>query len=80
MMAKLAIHTTDGNTIEAPFEAWLVAIINSMSDAQRLDVYRKVSRLQGASFIPDKFKVGEDALGGITIVERPILDMKMMKE
>jgi len=74
-MAKLIIHTRNGNLITAPFEAWIVALIDSLPEHLRQEVFKRVSQLEGASLIPDKFFLGEDELGTTTIVEKPIVDL-----
>ena len=74
-MAKLAIHTRSGQTVTAPFEAWVVALINSLSPDLSRQVFTRVAQMDGASLIPDKYKFGEDALGTITMVERPTVDL-----
>lgn len=74
-MAKLVIHTKNGNSIEAPFEAWCVAIINSVPAAIQQEIFLRVARLDGASIIPDKFTVFEDQLGTMQIVENPTIDL-----
>lgn len=74
-MAKLAIHTHSGHTVSAPFEAWVVALINALPPALSQDVFRRVAQMDGASLIPDKYLIGEDALGTITMVERPTVDL-----
>jgi hypothetical protein len=78
-MPQLGVHLKSGDHIIAPVEAWIVAILNSLPDVIAADIFKRVSTMQGASLIPDKFKVGEDALGGITIVEKPVVDMNMLK-
>jgi hypothetical protein len=75
-MAKLCIHTLNGNTIQAPTEAWLVALINALPTATQQDVFRRVAQMEGASLLPDKYLLGTDALGTITMVERPVIDLK----
>jgi len=75
-MAKLVIHTLNGNSIEAPFEAWVVALINSLPPPVQQEVFARVSQMQGASLIPDKYLIGTDELGTITMVERPVIDLK----
>ena len=74
-MAKLAIHTRSGQTVTAPFEAWVVALINSLSPDLSRQVFTRVAQMDGASLLPDKYKFGEDALGTITMVERPTVDL-----
>ena len=74
-MARLAIHTQNGHTITAPFEAWFVALINALPAAIQQDVFKRVSQLEGASLIPDKYLFSEDELGTIHMVERPVLDL-----
>lgn len=74
-MTKLAIHTTSGDLITAPVEAWIVALIASIPPEIALRTFQNVARLDGASLIPDKFLVTEDALGTITVVERPVVDL-----
>ena len=74
-MPKLAIHTQNGNTIIAPFEAWVVTLINALPSAIQQDVFKRVSQLEGASLLPDKFFIGEDELGTIHMVERPVVDL-----
>lgn len=74
-MSILNIHTNSGHTIAAPFEAWVVALINALPPNLQQDVFKRVSRMDGASLIPDKYLLGEDALGTITIVERPLVDL-----
>ena len=74
-MAQLVIHTSNGNTITAPFEAWIVALINALPTTTQRDVFRRVSQMGGASLIPDKYFLGEDELGTITMVERPVIDL-----
>lgn len=75
-MAKLAIHTLNGSLLTAPFEAWAVALINSLPTGIQQEVFKRVSRLEGASLIPDKYLIGEDGLGTITMVENPVIDLK----
>ena len=75
-MAKLCIHTANGNTIEAPFEAWVVALVNALPTPVQQDVFKRISQMHGASLIPDKYLLGEDELGTITMVERPIIDLQ----
>ena len=72
---KLAIHTHSGETVTAPFEAWVVALINSLPPELSRQVFIRVAQMDGVSLIPDKYKVGEDALGTISIVERPLIDL-----
>jgi hypothetical protein len=74
-VAKLAIHTRSGDTITAPFEAWAVALINSLPEKLQQEVFKRVSQLEGASLLPDKYLIGEDALGTVQIVERPVIDL-----
>jgi hypothetical protein len=74
-MPKLRIHTTNGHTIEAPYEAWLVGLINALPTPIQQDLFRRVSQLHGASLLPDKYLIGTDALGTITMVERPVVDL-----
>ena len=74
-MPKLAIHTRSGDTITAPFEAWTVALINSLPDALQHEVFKRVAQLEGASLIPEKYLIGEDELGTIHLVERPVIDL-----
>ena len=74
-MAKLAIHTQNGHMITAPFEAWVVALINALPSPIQRNVFTRVSQLEGASLLPDKYLIGEDELGTITMVERPVLDI-----
>lgn len=74
-MAKLVIHTQSGNTIEAPFEAWVVALINSLPNHVQQDVFKRIATMHGASLIPDKYLIGEDELGTTTMVERPTIDL-----
>ena len=74
-MAKLIIHTKSGNSIEAPFEAWVVAIINSLNTNTQQEIFLRVASLNGASVIPDKYLLGEDELGTIQIVEKPAFDI-----
>ena len=74
-MAKLAIHTRSGDTITAPFEAWTVALINSLPANLQQEVFKRVSQLEGASLVPDKYLIGEDELGTIQLVERPVIDL-----
>ena len=74
-MAKLAIHTKSGDTITAPFEAWTVALINSLPTNLQQEVFKRVAQLEGASLLPDKYLIGEDELGTVQIVERPVIDL-----
>ncbi len=74
-MAKLAIHTKSGDTITAPFEAWAVALINSLPPLLQQEVFKRVTQLEGATLIPDKFLFKEDALGTIHMIERPVIDL-----
>lgn len=74
-MAKLAIHTNNGNVITAPFEAWVVALINSVPEHIQQEVFKRVSQLEGVSLIPDKYFFKEDELGTITMVEKPTIDL-----
>jgi hypothetical protein len=74
-MPKLTIHTKSGDTITAPFEAWAVALINSLPTNLQQEVFKRVSQLEGASLIPDKYLIGTDELGTIQIVERPVIDL-----
>lgn len=78
-MAKLAIHTTNGNTITAPFEAWVVALINSLDPKTQQELFKRVASLHGASIIPDKYLIGEDELGTITMVEKPVIDLTALR-
>jgi hypothetical protein len=75
-MAKLRIHTANGSNIEAPFEAWVVALINALPAPVQQDVFRRVALMDGASLLPDKYLIGTDELGTITMVENPVLDIK----
>jgi hypothetical protein len=72
---KLAIHTKSGDTITAPFEAWAVALINALPVNLQQEVFKRVTQLDGASLIPDKYLIGEDELGTIQLVERPVIDL-----
>ena len=74
-MAKLAIHTRSGSTITAPFEAWVVALVNALPSAVQQDVFHRVAQMDGASLIPDKYFLKEDELGTIHMVERPTVDL-----
>ena len=74
-MAKLAIHARSGDTITAPFEAWVVALINSLPPNLQQEVFKRVAQLEGASLVPDKYLIGEDELGTIQIVEKPVIDL-----
>lgn len=74
-MAKLAIHARNGQTIAAPFEAWVVALINALPAPLQQDVFKRVALLEGASLLPDKYLVREDEQGTVHIVERPVLDL-----
>ena len=74
-MPVLVIHTNNGSTITAPLEAWLVALVNTLPEPRRQELYHRVAQMEGASLIPDKFKIVEDALGTITIVENPVIDL-----
>ena len=74
-MAKLIIHTLNGNVITAPFEAWVVALINSLPTNIQQEIFKQVSQLEGASLIPDKYFFKEDELGTITMVEKPTVDL-----
>ena len=74
-MAKLVIHTQNGNVIIAPFEAWIVALIGSLPTNIQQEIFKRVSNLEGASLIPDKFLISEDELGTTTFVEKPIIDL-----
>jgi hypothetical protein len=78
-MAKLVVHLKNGTNLEAPFEAWLVAMINVLPDNLQQELFRQVASLHGASIIPDKYIIGEDALGTIEIIERPRVDLKIMR-
>ena len=74
-MAKLIIHTQNGNVITAPFEAWVVALINSLPTNIQQEIFKRVSQLDGASLIPDKFLFKEDELGTVMMVEKPTIDL-----
>ena len=74
-MAKLAIHARSGDTITAPFEEWVVALINSLPPNLQQEVFKRVAQLEGASLVPDKYLIGEDELGTIQIVEKPVIDL-----
>jgi hypothetical protein len=74
-MAKLVVHTQNGNVITAPFEAWVVALINSLPTNIQQEIFKRVSQLDGTSLIPDKFLISEDELGTTTFVEKPIIDL-----
>jgi len=74
-VAKLAIHTPSGHTIEAPLEMWVIAIIGALPREVAQQMLARVGQQDGASIIPDKYRLGEDALGTITIVERPTVDL-----
>lgn len=41
-MAKLVIRTINGNVIEAPMEAWIVALINNSPPNIQQDVFADV--------------------------------------
>jgi hypothetical protein len=73
-MAKLCIRTPNGQVVEAPIEAWIVALIRTLDTATQHHVLAAVSQLDGASVIPDKYFFREDELGTIQIVERPLVD------
>lgn len=75
-MAKLVIHTLNGNSIAAPFEAWVVALINALPTPVQQDVFKRVAQMDGASLLPDKYLLGTDEHGTITMVERPVIDLK----
>jgi hypothetical protein len=74
-MARLVIHIKDGQTISAPFEVWCIALINSLPSNLQHEVFRQVSKMNGASIIPDKYTVFEDNLGTMQIVENPLIDL-----
>ena len=74
-MPNLAIHTRSGHTVTAPFEAWVVAIVDSLPYAARQELLKRIATMQGASLISDRFQIGEDELGTITIVDRPTIDL-----
>ena len=76
-MAKglLVVHTQSGNVITAPFEAWVVALINSLPTNIQQEIFKQVSQLDGASLIPDKFLFKEDELGTTIMVEKPTIDL-----
>ena len=74
-MAKLVIHTQNGNVIIAPFEAWIVALIGSLPTNIQQEIFKRVSQLEGTSLIPDKYFFKEDELGTITMVEKPTIDL-----
>jgi len=76
-MAKglLVIHTQNGNVITAPFEAWVVALINSLPTNIQQEIFKQVSQLDGASLIPDKYFIKEDELGTVIMVEKPVVDL-----
>ena len=78
-MARLRIHTRNGNTIEAPFEAWIVALINTLGPDVQQELFKRVTSMQGASLIPDKFLIGCDELGTTTVVERPVISVSEAK-
>lgn len=74
-MPKLVIHTRNGATITAPFEAWIVALIDSLPVEYQQEVFKRVCQLDGASLIPDKYFLSEDELGTVQIVENPLIDL-----
>ena len=74
-MAILSIHTSSGHTINAPFEAWVVALINTLPPPLQNDLFTRIQQMDGASLIPDKFLFKEDALGTVHMVERPLIDL-----
>lgn len=74
-MAKLAIHTLNGSTITAPFEAWFVGLVNSLPPTLQQEVFKRVAQMDGATLLPDKFLFREDELGTIMMVERPVVDL-----
>ena len=73
-MAKLAVQTPSGHTVEAPLEIWVVAIIGVLPRDVAQQLLVRVGQQDGASVLPDKYLIGEDALGTITMVERPTID------
>ena len=74
-MAKLTYHTLSGHTISVPTEVWLAAIIGALPPEVMQRVLARVGAVNDMSIIPDKYLVGEDALGTITMVERPTVDL-----
>lgn len=74
-MARLVIRTQSGSTLEAPFEAWVVAVINSLPRDVQQAVFKRVATMEGATLIPDKFQFISDELGTATFVEKPVLDL-----
>jgi hypothetical protein len=74
-MAKLAIHTQSGHLVTAPFEAWCVALINALPSAIQQQVFARVSQMEGATLMADKYLYKEDELGTIHMVERPVIDL-----
>ncbi len=75
-MAQLAMHTQNGHTITAPFEAWIVAVINSLPAQLQQELFQRVAQMDGATLLPDKFLFREDELGTICMVERPVIDLQ----
>ena len=74
-MAKLVIHTKNGHAITAPFEAWVVALINALPENIQQDAFKRIAQMEGATLIPDKYLFREDDLGTIHMVEKPTIDL-----
>jgi hypothetical protein len=74
-MATLVVHTQNGNVITAPFQAWVVSIINSLPTNIQQEIFKNISQMEGASLIPDKFLFKEDELGTTIMVEKPTIDL-----
>lgn len=53
-----------------------MALISSLPAEVAMKVFANVANMNGASIIPDKYLIGEDKLGTITVVERPLVDLK----
>ena len=75
-MAILSIHTRSGHQINAPFEAWVVALINALPPQLQNDLFARIQQMEGASLIPDKYLLTEDELGTVHMVERPVIDLR----
>lgn len=76
-MAMLRINLKNGVAVTAPTEAWLVGLINALdpATAEKVAAYAARAQQMNASLLPDKYHMGEDALGSTFMVERPVIDL-----
>lgn len=80
-MPILRIALKNGLAVQAPTEAWIVALVNALPPDQAAQVAAYASRAQqmGAAVLPEKYKVGEDELGSTFMQENPVIDLSGLR-